>query len=72
MFPLGRKVSTGAAGDLEDQSITGIIEGQGSGIGSEEIVTGGRGYSVSGTVPTIALTGSGSGATFTVTVSNGV
>ena len=35
-------------------------------------MTGGRGYSVSGTVPTIALTGSGSGATFTVTVSNGV
>ena len=26
----GRKISTGAAGDSEDQSVTGIIEGQGS------------------------------------------
>ena len=29
-FPIGRKVSTGAAGDSEDQSVTGIIEGQGA------------------------------------------
>jgi len=71
-LPIGRKVSTGAAGDLEDQSVTGIIEGQGGPIASNEIVTGGSGYSVSGTVPTIALTGSGSGATITVTISNGV
>ena len=28
-LPIGRKVSTGAAGDSEDQSVTGIIEGQG-------------------------------------------
>ena len=31
-LPFGRKVSTGAAGDSEDQSVTGIIEGQGSSI----------------------------------------
>jgi hypothetical protein len=72
VFPLGRKVSTGAAGDLEDQSITGIIEGQGSSINANELVSGGVGYSVSGTVPTVALTGSGSGATVTVTISDGV
>ena len=29
-LPIGRKVSTGAAGDSEDQSVTGIIEGQGA------------------------------------------
>ena len=71
-LPIGRKVSTGAAGDAEDQSVTGIIEGQGSSIAGDEFVTNGSGYSVSGTVPTVALTGSGSGATYTVTVSNGV
>ena len=71
IFPLGRKVSTGTAGDLEDQSVTGIIEGQGAPIAGDEFVSGGVGYSVTGTVPTIALTGSGSGATYTVTISNG-
>ena len=71
-LPIGRKVSTGAAGDLEDQSVTGIIEGQGSTISTEEVVTGGSGYSISGTVSTVALTGSGSGCTVTATVSNGV
>ena len=72
IFPLGRKVSTGTASDLEDQSVTGIIEGQGAPISGDEFVSGGVGYSVTGTVPTIALTGSGSGATYTVTISNGV
>ena len=71
-LPIGRKVSTGAAGDAEDQSVTGIIEGQGSNITGEEVVIGGSGYSISGTVSTVALTGSGSGCTVTATVSNGV
>ena len=71
-LPIGRKVSTGAAGDAEDQSVTGIIEGQGSTISTEEVVTGGSGYSISGTVSTVALTGSGSGCTVTTTVSGGV
>ena len=71
-LPIGRKVSTGAAGDSEDQSVTGIIEGQGSTISTEEVVTGGSGYSISGTVSTVALTGSGSGCTVTATVSSGV
>ena len=71
VFPLGRKVSTGAAGDLEDQSVTGIIEGQGAPITGEEVVTQGVGYSFSSTtaVPTRSLTGSGSGCTVNVTVS---
>ena len=71
-LPIGRKVSTGAAGDSEDQSVTGIIEGQGSTISTEGVVTGGSGYSISGTVSTVALTGSGSGCTVTATVSSGV
>ena len=74
VFPLGRKVSTGAAGDLEDQSVIGIIEGQGAPISTEEVVVGGIGYSFSSTtaVPTVALTGSGSGCTVNVTVSSEV
>ena len=71
-LPIGRKVSTGAAGDSEDQSVTGIIEGQGAPISTEEVVTGGSGYSISGTVSTVALTGSGTGCTVTATVSGGV
>ena len=71
-FPIGRKVSTGAAADLEDQSVTGVIEGQGAPITGEEVVTGGSGYAVSGTVPTVALTGSGTGCTVTISQSNGV
>ncbi len=73
-LPIGRKVSTGAAGDSEDQSVTGIIEGQGAPISSEEVVVGGTGYSFSSTtaVPTISLTGSGSGCTVNVTVSSEV
>ena len=75
VFPLGRKVSTGAANLPEDQSITGIIEGQGGSIvGAGEVVTGGVGYSFSSTtaVPTVSLTGSGTGCTVNVTVSNEV
>ena len=68
-LPIGRKVSTGAAGDSEDQSVTGIIEGQGGSIvGAEDVVTGGAGYVFSSTtaVPTVSLTGSGSGCTVNV------
>ena len=74
VFPLGRKVSTGAAGDSEDQSVTGIIEGQGGSIVSVDVVTGGTGYSFSSTtaVPTISLTGSGTECTVNITVSNEV
>ena len=74
VFPLGRKVSTGAANLSEDQSITGIIEGQGAPVTAEGIATGGRGYSFSSTtaVPTVALTGSGTGLTVNVTLSSGV
>ena len=70
-LPVGRKVSTGAAGDPEDQSVTGIIEGQGGSITQESVVTGGNGYLFSSTtaVPTISLTGGGSECTVNVTVS---
>ena len=73
-LPIGRKVSTGAAGDSEDQSVTGIIEGQGAPISTEEVVVGGTGYAFSSTtaVPTVSLTGSGSGCTVNVTVSSEV
>jgi hypothetical protein len=73
-LPIGRKVSTGAAGDSEDQSVTGIIEGQGAPAGNIGIAAGGTGYSLTSTtaVPTVALTGSGTGLTLNVTVTNGV
>mgnify|MGYP005740137115 CR=1 FL=1 len=74
-FPIGRKVSTGAASDPEDQSVTGIIEGQGGSIvGAGDVITGGSGYSFSDptAVPTVPLTGSGVNCTVNVTVSNGV
>ena len=74
-LPIGRKVSTGAAGDPEDQSVTGIIEGQGGSIvGAGDVITGGSGYSFSNStaVPTVPLTGSGINCTVNVTVSNGV
>ena len=73
-LPKGRKVSTGAAGDSEDQSVTGVIEGQGAGITGESIILGGNGYAFSSTtaVPTVALTGSGTGATVNLSESGGV
>ena len=71
-LPIGRKVSTGAAGDSEDQSVTGIIEGQGAPVATLGTLVGGSGYSVSGTVDTVALTGSGSGLTITINESGGV
>ena len=74
VFPLGRKVSTGTASDLEDQSVTGVIEGQGAPAGDIGLVTGGTGYSLTSNtaVPTVALTGSGTGLTLNVSISNGV
>jgi len=73
-LPIGRKVSTGAAGDAEDQSVTGIIEGQGAPATNESIISGGSGYSFSSTtaVPTVALTGSGTGLTVNVTLTGEV
>ena len=58
----------------DDNSITGIIEGQGAPAASPEIVVGGSGYSFSSTtaVPTISLTGSGSGLECNITVTDGV
>ena len=74
VFPIGRKVSTGAANLPEDQAVTGIIEGQGAPIASPDLVTGGRGYAFSSTtaVPTVSLTGSGSGCTVNITVTDEV
>ena len=73
-FPIGRKVSTGAPSDAEDVSITGIVEGQGAPIATPELIAGGSGYSFSSTtaVPTISLTGNGSGAACNITVSGEV
>ena len=59
----------------EDASITGIIEGQGGSIvGAGEVVTGGNGYTFSSTtgVPTVALTGSGTGCTVNITLTGDV
>ena len=69
-LPIGRKVSSGAVGDLEDNSITGIIEGKGAPITSSEIVTRGKGYSFSNAnnIPLVSLTGSGENATANFTI----
>ena len=71
-FPIGRKVSTGAANDKEDESITGIIEGQGSTISTTEKVLAGAGYEFSNanSVSLSSLTGNGSGATADFTLDN--
>ena len=73
VFPIGRKVSTGAANDSDDSSVIGVIEGQGSSIASStafEIVTNGTGYAVTNVnnIPLISLTGSGTGAQCSVTI----
>ncbi len=71
-FPIGRKVSTGAANDKEDESITGIVEGQGSSISTTEKVLAGAGYEFSNAngVSLSSLTGNGSGATADFTLDN--
>ena len=71
-LPIGRKISSGSAGDLDNNSITGIIEGQGSDITGTEIVSSGSGYSLtpsSNNIPLISLSGNGTNATanFTLT-----
>ena len=71
-LPLGRKISSGAAADPENNSITGIIEGQGSNITGTEIVNSGSGYSLTpsqNNIPLISLSGNGTNATanFTLT-----
>jgi len=76
-FPIGRKVSTGSATATDDNSVTGVVEGQGSSISTNssfEIVTGGTGYNLSGinNIPLISLTGSGSGAQCSVNLTDGV
>ena len=85
VLPVGRKVSTGGTGDADDLSITGIIEGRGSKInissGSDPvpntdfaIVTRGEGYAFSNAnnIPLRSLTGSGTGALCSVSITNGV
>ena len=72
-LPIGRKVSTGAASDSEDVSVTGVIEGHGGSIvGAGDLISGGVGYSFSSltAVPTVPLTGSGTGCTVNLTVVN--
>ena len=76
-FPIGRKISTGAAATSDDNSITGVIEGQGAPISSDtsfDIVSRGVGYSFTNTsnIPLISLTGSGTGAQCSVAITNGV
>jgi len=79
VFPIGRKVSTGAANLSDDNTITGIVEGQGAPIDTNgstgfTIVTRGTGYSFTNTnnIPLVSLSGSGSGAQCSVSVTNGV
>ena len=77
VLPIGRKVSTGAEGDAEDVSVTGIIEGRGAPISSNtsfSIVTRGSGYELSNpnNIPLISLTGSGTGAQCSVSLTNGI
>ena len=77
VFPIGRKVSTGDATGGDDNNITGIIEGQGAPIANNtsfNIVTRGTGYRFTNTnnIPLKSLTGSGSGAQCSVSISNGV
>ena len=75
---IGQKISQAdALGNTvpEDASITGIVEGQGGSIvGAGEVVTGGNGYTFSSTtgVPTVALTGSGTGCTVNITLTGDV
>ena len=42
--PIGRKVSSGATGDADDKSITGIVEAHGAAVTAIEIISGGTGY----------------------------
>ena len=70
-LPIGRKISSGAAADPENTSITGIIEGQGSNITGTDIVNSGIGYKFGASqnnIPLISLSGGGTNATGNFTV----
>jgi len=70
-LPIGRKISSGAAADPENTSITGIIEGQGSNITGTDIVNSGIGYKFGASqnnIPLISLSGGGVNATGNFTV----
>ena len=72
-LPIGRKVSTGAATDPDELSVTGIIEGRGASITGSEIVSSGSGYSLSpslNNIPLIPITGSGENATGNFTLNS--
>ena len=79
-FPIGRKVSTGAETATDDNSIIGVVEGQGAPIATNgstgfEIVSRGVGYNFTpngNNIPLISLTGTGSGAQCSVSVTDGV
>ena len=79
--PVGRKLSTGAEADLEDGSVTGIVEKVAASINTStqpEIVSGGSGYNftnqssdadpVANTIPIKSISGDGSGATASITI----
>ena len=72
-LPIGRKVSTGAASDPDELSVTGIIEGRGAAITGSEIVSNGSGYSLSpslNNIPLIPISGSGENATGNFTLNS--
>ncbi len=72
-LPIGRKVSTGAASDPDELSVTGIIEGRGAAITGSEIVSFGSGYSLSpslNNIPLVSITGSGENATGNFTLNS--
>ena len=76
-FPIGRKISTGSASSSDDNSITGVVEGQGAPIATNssfEIASRGTGYNFTNTnnIPLVSLTASGSGAQCSVSVTDGV
>ena len=75
---VGRKISTGAVGDREDDSITGIVEKVSAplalGVDAVTLINGGSGYAFSNLngVKLKTLTGGGSGITATLTLTDGV
>ena len=79
--PVGRKISTGDPADLEDGSITGVVERIAAPINTStqpELVSPGAGYNftnqssdvdpVANTIPIKSLTSDGSGATASITI----
>jgi len=79
--PVGRKISSGATGDLEDGSITGIVERIAAPINTStqpELISSGSGYNftnqssdtdpIANTIPLKSLTSDGSGSTASITI----